>query len=106
MRTLDSNISLDILMNREKIKIVDAGRNLELAFNDNLTWTNQVNTLVGQTYMKLRCLWSTKYFTPWNIRRLIAKCCLLPALMYACELFASCDSVNKENLNVLFNNIV
>ena len=53
--------------------------------------------------MKLR---SIQYFTPLNIRRLIDKCYLLPGLMYGRELFASYDSVSKEKLNVIFNNIV
>ena len=65
-----------------------------MSFNDNLT--NQVKTLAGQTYMKLRCLQSTQYFTSLNIRRLMAKCCLLPGLMYGYELFANCDSVSKR----------
>ena len=55
--TLDFNIGFDILVNGEKINIVDASRNLGLTFNAGLTWTNNVNTLVGQTYMKLRCLY-------------------------------------------------
>ena len=55
-RILDSNIGFDILMNEEKIKQIDASKNLGLTFNDNLTWANHVNTLVGQTCMKLRCL--------------------------------------------------
>ena len=106
IRTLDSNIGLVVLMNGEKIKIVDAAKKLGLTVNDNLAWTNHVNTLVGQTYMKLRCLWLTQYFTPLNSRRLIAKCYLLPGSMCGCELFASCNSVSKEKFNVLFNNIV
>ena len=59
-RTLDSNIGIDVLMNGEKIKIVDVARNLGLTINDNRIWTNHVNTLVDQTYMKLRSLWSTQ----------------------------------------------
>ena len=104
--TLDSNISFDILMNGEKIKFIDAARNLGLTFNANLIRTNHINICVGQAYRKLRCLWSTQYFTPLNIRRLIAKCHLLLGLVYGCELFASCDSVSTEKLNILFNNIV
>ena len=34
------------------------------------------------------------------------KCYLFAGLMYDCELFASCDSVSKENFNIHFNNIV
>ena len=41
-----------------------------------------------------------------NIRQLIAKHYLLPGLRYGCELFAYCDSVSNEKLNVLLNNIV
>ena len=96
-RALNFNIGFDILMNGEKIRIVDAARNFGLTFNANLTWTNHVNTLVGQTYMKLRCLWSTQYFTRLSIRRLITKSYFLPGLMTGCE---------RKKLNVVFNNIV
>ena len=87
---LDSNIVFDIVMNGEKIKIVDAAIKLGSTFNDNLAWTNHVNTLLGQTYMK----------------RLIAKCYLLHGLVYGCEHLTSCNSVSKKKLNVLSNNIV
>ena len=50
-RRLDCNIGFDILMNGEKIKIVDTARNLGLTFNVNLTWTIHVNTIVGKTYI-------------------------------------------------------
>ena len=48
---LDSNIGIDIWMNREMIKIVDADRNLGFTFNDNLAWTNHVNTFVDEVSM-------------------------------------------------------
>ena len=106
-RTLDSYIGLDILMNGEKIKIVDASRNLGLAFNDNLTGTNHVNTHVGQIYRKLRYLWSTQYFIPLNISRLIAKCYLF---LVSCRVvnFLQIDIplARRSSTSSTFNNIV
>jgi len=53
----------------------------------------------------LRSLWATQYFTPMNVRMLLAKSYLLPTLTYGCEIYARCDSVHRQKLNVLFNNI-
>lgn len=105
-KSMHPNTGLDILLNGVKIDIVDSAKNLGLVFNNRLTWTNHINTLVGQTYAKLRSLWSTQYFIPLSVRQLIAKSYLLPGLTYGCELFANCDSTSKRKLNVIYNNIV
>lgn len=105
-KTIVPVISSDIIINGEKIEIVNAAKNLGLIFNNNLTWTNHINSLVGQTYIKLRSLWSTQYFTPLKIRTILAKSYLIPGLIYGCELFANCDSASKRKLNVLYNNII
>ena len=44
-------------------------------------------------------------FTPTNIRMLLTKIYFLPAFMYGCELFGSCDAVNRRRLNVTYNAI-
>lgn len=71
-----------------------------------MTWSNHVNTVLGQTYGKLRSLWATQCYTPLKIRLLLAKSYLIPGLIYGCELFANCDSGSKRKLNSLYNNIV
>ena len=65
-----------------------------------------MDTLVSQTYLKLRTLWITQYYTPIRIRLLLAKAYLIQGHLYGCELFCNCDSNSKRKLNVLFNNIV
>lgn len=97
---------LNILLNNEPIVIVSHSKNLGIIFNDKLTWSHHVNAVVGQTYAKLRSLWRTQYFTPQNIRVLLVKSYIMPGLLYGCELFASCDSVSKQKLNVIFNNVI
>ena len=54
----------------------------------------------------LRTLWCTQYFTPPNIRVLLAKTYLKPTLLYGCELFASTDYKSNEKLNIAYNAVV
>ena len=98
-------IPRDVVLNGEKVEIVHATRNLGIIFNSNLTWDDHINSLVGQTYIKLRTLWSTQLYIPLKTRILIAKTYLIPCLLYGCELFGNCDSSSKRKLNVIFNNI-
>lgn len=104
-RSLQAN-DFNIVLNNEPIEIVSSARNLGIVFNDTLTWSHHINSVVGQTYAKLRSLWQTQYFTPRNIKILLAKVYILPGLLYGCELFASCDSASKRKLNVIFNNVI
>ena len=86
-------------MNDDKIEIVHATSNLGIIFNSNLTWDNHINSLVEQTYIKLRALWSTQLYIPLKTRILIAKTYLIPCLLYGI-----CYSSSKHKLNVLYNN--
>lgn len=99
-------IDIDVLINGQKIPFVNTAKNLGIVFNNNLTWCSHINSLVSQTYAKLRTLWATQSFTPPNIRLLLAKTYVLPGLLYGSELFASCDSTSRRRLNVIFNNTV
>ncbi|XP_065358619.1 uncharacterized protein LOC135952544 [Calliphora vicina] len=99
-KTLKPNIENDIRINNEKIAIVQSAKNLGLVFNNNLSWSNHIQSLVSQTYLKLRTLWITQFYTPLRIRILIAKTYLIPGLIYGCELFANCDS-NLLKIRVL-----
>lgn len=99
-------ISDGILLDNQNIEIVNSAKNLGIHFNSSLTWNNHINALVGQTYMKLRTLWSTQFFTPLKIRILLAKTYLIPGLIFGCELFSSCDAESRRKLNVLYNNII
>lgn len=105
-RFLDScNLNLDITLKDNKIEIVSQAKNLGIILNKSLTWSNHINSVVGQAYSKLRSLWSTQSYTPLQIRVLLAKSYIIPGLLYGCELFANCDSSSKRKLNVIFNNI-
>ncbi|XP_075155838.1 uncharacterized protein LOC142229184 [Haematobia irritans] len=81
-----------IMIDCEKIDIVTSAKNLGVVFNSTLSWSSHVNTVVGQTYAKLRTLWVNHSYTPVNIRLLLAKSLLIPGLIYGSELFANCDS--------------
>ena len=105
-RRCTRSIELNILLDNDKIEILSHCKNLGIVFNNSLTWSDHVNTIVGQTYAKLRTLWQTQYFVPRNIEFLLAKTYIMPGLLYGCELFGSSDSVIKRKLNVIFNNIV
>lgn len=96
----------DILINNQKIEVVQKVKNLGIVFNNNLTWTSHVDTLVIQMYIKLRTLWVTQYFTPLRVRKVLAKAYLIPGLLYGCEIFSNCDSTSKKKLIVLYNNII
>lgn len=105
-KTLRPLVETNIVINSGRIEIVRTAKNLGLVFNNNLTWTDHVNTLVVKIYIKLRTLWSVQYFTPLNVRILLAKAYLIPSLTYGCELFCNCDSASRKKLEVLYNNIV
>lgn len=94
-----------IQINNSSIEIVETAKNLGVIFNSKLDWSNHINVICGRTFSMLRNLWMTQYYTPFEIRMLLAKTYLIPTLMYGCELFASCDSASKKKLNVTFNNI-
>lgn len=104
-RTRKHNFDVNIVLNGRQIKVVQSVKNLGIIFNNTLTWSNHINSIVGATYGKLRALWATQSFTPQRIRLLLAKSQLMPSLLYGCELFSCCDSVSKRRLNVIFNNI-
>lgn len=96
----------ELFVNGERIGIVETAKNLGVTFNNNLTWSNHIYSVAGKIYSMLRSLWQTQYFTPINIRLLLAKTYLMPNLIYGCELFASCDSESIRKLNVAYNAIV
>lgn len=96
----------NIFLNNKKIQIVESAKNLGIVINNELTWNSHINYACGRTYSMLRSLWRTQHCTPPKIRMLLVKTYLMPTLLYGCELFASCDSLSKNKLNVLFNNIV
>jgi len=94
-----------IMLNNQRVEYVTSAKNLGLIFNNTLSWNDHINIAVGRAYGMLRSLWATQFFTPLHIRMLLAKTYILPTLMYGCEIYANCDALRKQKLNVLFNDI-
>jgi len=104
-RPVDMESVPDILIGNEKIELVESAKNLGIVFNSSLTFDNHIRATLGKVYGMLRCLWASQSFTPQHVRLLLAKTYLIPVLLYGCELFANMDSINKQKMNVLYNNI-
>lgn len=94
-----------VKLNNVNIDFVETAKNLGIIFNRTLSWNSHINSTIGKVYGMLRTLWTTRFFTPTDIRMLLAKTYLLPTLLYGCEIFANCDSVYKHKLNIIYNNI-
>ena len=95
------SISLDA-NNTEYLKAV---KNLELIFNNTLSWNIHIYASIGKLYEMLRTLKVTQYFTPLNIRLLLAKTYQIPSLLYCCEIYVNCDVECTRELNVAFNDV-
>ena len=76
-----------------------------MIFNKHLTFDDHINAVVGKVYGALRPLRCAQSHTPEHIRMLLAKTCVMPILLYGCELFANCNAASKRKLNVAFNNV-
>ena len=70
-----------------------------------MTWDTHVNSAMGKVYGMLRALRPTQQCLPIHTKMLIAKTCLIPTLLYGCEIFANLDESCYVRLNVTFNNI-
>lgn len=105
-RQLKTLLEPELLINSQKIELVSKAKNLGIIFNNTLTWSDQILSATGKTFSMLRTLWCTQYFTPPNIRVLLAKTYLMPTLLYGCELFASTDYKSNEKLNIAYNAVV
>lgn len=96
----------DLFVDSQRIEIVTTAKNLGVTFNKTLTWSDHILSATGKTYSMLRTLRHTQYFTPINIRLLLAKTYLMPNLLYGCELFASTDCTSLGKLNGAYNAVV
>ena len=104
-RKIDTSHFPKCKINNSFIKKVDTTKNLGIIFNSTLTWSDHINQAVGRVYSMLRSLWISQYYTPVNIRILLAKTYLLPTLLFGSEIFASADYISQQKMNILFNNI-
>ena len=99
------NFLLPLLVGDLPIEILQCAKKLGITFNSQLSWTNHINTICGKTYAMLRNLYGIQYFTPFNVRMLLAKTYQIPTLLYGYELFVGLNSVSRNKLNVTYNNI-
>ncbi|XP_075167477.1 uncharacterized protein LOC142239569 [Haematobia irritans] len=104
-KSLKISLNVDIILNNERIEIVENAKNLGICFNSSLTWSTHIGNIIGSAYNKLRVLWNTQYYTPQKTRTLIVKSYIMPTILYGCELFSNTDANSKRKLNLLFNNI-
>ncbi|XP_075167731.1 uncharacterized protein LOC142239862 [Haematobia irritans] len=104
-KSLKISLNIDIILNNERIEIVENAKNLGICFNSSLTWSTHIGNIIGSAYNKLRALRNTQYYTPQKTRTLIMKSYIMPTILYGYELFSNTDANSKQKLNLLFNNI-
>lgn len=92
-------------INNQSTQSVDTVSNLGLTFNYKLTWSNHINRIVGKVHGMLRNLWTVRLLTAFRIRMLLSKSCLIPSLLYGCEIFANCDDEDMRRMQVAYNDI-
>ena len=94
-----------ITIDQTNINYVQNAKNLGIVFNKTLSWEDHINQAIGKIYCLLRSLWDSQTFLPKSARMLIAKTHLVPTLLYGCEIYANCNSIQMQKLTILFNNI-
>ena len=78
-------------------------KNLGVIMNCNLTWGDQISSVVSGVNGALSRLWCTADFTPIETRRKLVLALLLPKFLY-CDILYSQSSVgNKDRLNKCYN---
>lgn len=87
------------------VNIVCTARNLGVVFDNKLSWSDHIKSVIGRSQALLRNLYVLQKYTPIKIRLLLAKSFLVPTLLYGCELFSSCKKDLFDRLKVAFNNI-
>jgi Reverse transcriptase (RNA-dependent DNA polymerase) len=78
-------------------------KNLGVIMNCNLTWNDQISSIVSCVNGALSRLWCTAYFTPVETRRKLAVALLLPKFQYCDILFTQSSEGNKDRLNKCYN---
>jgi Reverse transcriptase (RNA-dependent DNA polymerase) len=78
-------------------------KNLGVIMNCNLTWEDQISTVVSSVNGALSRLWCTADFTPTETRRKLAVALLLPKFQYCDVLYSQSSEGNKTRLNKLYN---
>jgi Reverse transcriptase (RNA-dependent DNA polymerase) len=78
-------------------------KNLGVIMNCNLTWKDQISTVVSGVNGALSRLWCTADFTPIETRRKLAVALLLPKFQYCDILYSQSSEGNKARLKKCYN---
>jgi Reverse transcriptase (RNA-dependent DNA polymerase) len=78
-------------------------KNLGVLMNCNLTWDDQISTVVSGVNGALSRLWCTADFTPTETRRKLVVALLLPKFQYCDILYSQSSESNKNRLNRCYN---
>jgi Reverse transcriptase (RNA-dependent DNA polymerase) len=78
-------------------------KNLGVIMNSNLTWNDQISSVVSGVNGALSRLWCTAYFTPVETRRKLVVTLLLPKFQYCDILYSQSSEGNKDRLNKCYN---
>jgi hypothetical protein len=77
--------------------------NLGVIMNSNLTWNDQISSVVSGVNGALSRLWCTAYYTPVGTRRKLVVALLLPKFQYCDTLYSQSSEGNKDRLNKCYN---
>jgi Reverse transcriptase (RNA-dependent DNA polymerase) len=78
-------------------------KNLGVIMDCNLTWKDQISTVVSGVNGALSRLWCAADLTSIETRRKLAVALLLPKLQYFDVLYSQSSEGNKDRLNKLYN---
>ena len=78
-------------------------KNLGVLMNCNLTWDDQISSVVSGVYGALSRLWQSADFTPEETRRRLVVALLLPKFQYCDVLYSQSSEGNKARLNKCYN---
>jgi len=102
-----STLSLQkVYINHTPISYEVNAVNLEITFNNTISWSNNIVKAKGRAYALLRKFSFSKSFLTEEVRLLIAKVILKPTLFYGVEIFGNCEARDMRTLTVAFNSIV
>jgi hypothetical protein len=71
--------------------------------NCNLTWNDQISSIVSSVNGALSRLWCTAHFTPIEIRRRLVVALLLSKFQYCDILYSQSSMGNRDRLNKCYN---
>ena len=77
-----NNLNLDIKLNNQNVQLVQSTKFLGVNIDDNLTWCNHVNYIVGKICYTIGILSKLRSFVPLRILTNLYNALILPHLSY------------------------